>query len=211
MKQCIIVGARGFGREMFARRMDLLGFGSEFVFKGFLDSKREALDGFSGYPPILGTCESYEIQPDDVFFCAMGEPKWRKKYAELIEEKGGQFITLKHISSRCYQTVSEGGGCVFDAFTEGTCDVKLGRHVCLFHAAAVGHDAVIGDYAHLAAHVGAAGGVVLGEGVMVHPGAHIIPHKCVGDWAVIGGGSLVIQDVPARKTVIGVPAKIFEF
>ena len=48
MKHLVIVGAGGFGREMFGMAREAVGFGSEFDIKGFLDAKPTALDGFAG-------------------------------------------------------------------------------------------------------------------------------------------------------------------
>ena len=53
MKNLLIIGARGFGREIFNMAHDCNGFGSEFIIKGFLDDKKDALDNFNGYVPIM--------------------------------------------------------------------------------------------------------------------------------------------------------------
>ena len=73
MNQLIIIGSRGWGREVFAAAKGTRAYRSgEFVIKGFLDSKTDALDGLKGtYPPILCAPEDYTIQPDDVFFGTM--------------------------------------------------------------------------------------------------------------------------------------------
>ena len=47
MKHLVIVGAGGFGREMFGAAREAIGFGNEFDIKGFLDAKPTALDGFA--------------------------------------------------------------------------------------------------------------------------------------------------------------------
>ena len=96
MKHLIIIGARGWGREIYAAVRNTKAYqDQEYDVKGFLDDKTDALDGLKGdFPPILGSVESYEVQPDDVFFCAMGDSQWRKHYAEMISSKGGRFISV---------------------------------------------------------------------------------------------------------------------
>ena len=74
MKNLIIIGARGFGREYCNSLKLYENYGKEFIIKGFLDDKVEALDVFSGYPPILSSVEEYEIEEDDIFTCALGDP-----------------------------------------------------------------------------------------------------------------------------------------
>ena len=47
----------------------------------------------------------------------------------------------------------------------------------------------------------------VGVGVDVGSNAVILGHISIGDGAVIGAGSVVLRDVPAGQTVVGVPAR----
>lgn len=67
MKNLVIIGAGGMGRTMYNIALECLGFKTEFQIKGFLDDDLSALDGFDGYPPVLGKVSDYEIDADDVF------------------------------------------------------------------------------------------------------------------------------------------------
>lgn len=67
MKNLLIVGARGFGREVYDMVKDCQGYGRDFMVKGFLDDKKDALDGFDGYPPIISSLEDYLFSDEDVF------------------------------------------------------------------------------------------------------------------------------------------------
>ena len=96
MKHLLIIGARGWGRAIYNFALESIGYGTEFDVKGYLDDKSDALDGFEGYPPIIGSVETYQIQEDDVFICALGVVKYKIKYSKLIMDKGGEFITLIH-------------------------------------------------------------------------------------------------------------------
>ena len=82
MKNLVIVGARGWGREVYdaiSKTEEVIA--GNLVIKGFLDSKADAFEGLRGnYPPIICSPEEYVIQPDDIFFIAMGNPHWRKHY-----------------------------------------------------------------------------------------------------------------------------------
>ena len=49
---------------------------------------------------------------------------------------------------------------------------------------------------------------VLGDGVFVGAGAKIIGPVTVGDRARIGANAVVVHDVPAETTAVGVPAKV---
>lgn len=48
----------------------------------------------------------------------------------------------------------------------------------------------------------------IGNGVLVGAGATLLGNINVGEGAQIGACSLVLQDVPAHATVVGVPAKV---
>ena len=48
----------------------------------------------------------------------------------------------------------------------------------------------------------------LGEGLYVGSGATFVHQVSVGDWSVIGGGAVVVDDIPERVVAVGVPAKV---
>lgn len=209
MKNLVIVGAGGFGREMFGAAREAVGFGERFVIKGFLDGNPAALDGFSGYPGIIGTPETYRIEPDDVFVTALGSIASRRRCAGMIEARGGVFIPIIHRSASLGPNVSVGAGAFVAHNAVLTADVSVGRHACVFHGTVVGHDTALGDYSHLYSLVSVGGGVKVGEGAAVFPGAKVVPRVSIGDNATVGIGSTVIRDVAPGITVFGTPAERF--
>jgi serine O-acetyltransferase len=48
----------------------------------------------------------------------------------------------------------------------------------------------------------------IGRGVLVSAGAKVLGNIRVGEGAKIGAGSVVLEDVPPHKTVVGVPARV---
>lgn len=52
---------------------------------------------------------------------------------------------------------------------------------------------------------------VLGDDVFVGPGAKLLGPITVGNGARIGANSVVLSDVPAGSTAIGVPARVLKF
>ena len=48
----------------------------------------------------------------------------------------------------------------------------------------------------------------LGSGIVVGAGARVLGPVVIGDDCKIGAGSVVIRNVPARSTVVGVPARV---
>lgn len=206
MKRLVIVGAGGFGREMYGAALGAVGYGTEFDVKGFLDARADALDGFAGYPPVVGTPEGYEIGADDVFITALGDIAARRRCAELVERRGGKFVSIVHRTAFLGPNVTVGEGSFVAPNVVLTADVSVGRHACVFHNTSIGHDTALGDFSHVYAQCAIGGAVKVGEGAAVYPGARIVPRRSVGEGAVVGVGAVVLLNVPPRTTVFGNPA-----
>lgn len=95
---------------------------------------------------------------------------------------------------------------------------QIGRRFFIDHAMGViiGETTVIGDDCTLYQGV-TLGGTgketgkrhpTLGNGVMVGVGASVLGNVFVGDNSRVGGGAVVVDDVPADCTVVGVPGRI---
>ena len=207
MKNLVIIGAGGFGREMFATAREAVGYGETFTMKGFLDGNPSALDGFSGYPEIIGTPETYQIEENDVFITALGSIAARRRCAAMIEERGGRFISVIHRSASIGPNVTVGDGSLVAHNVVLTADIKVGRHSCVFHGTVIGHDTVLEDFTHVYSLVSVGGGVRIAEGASVFPGARIVPRVGIGAGATVGIGSAVVRGVPPGVTVFGVPAE----
>lgn len=210
MKHLIIIGARGFGRELYDLAMDCIEAGASFNIKGFLDDKKDALDGLGQYPPIISSVEEYEIQPDDVFVCGLGAPEWRKIYTEKILKKGGKFITLISPKATIRRNASIGNGCIITAHSNISVDTHIGNHTAIL-SSWLGHDVQVGDYSVLSGGVALNGYVEVGCEAYIGCRAIVAPHKKIGDNAFVGIGSVVISNVKAGTKVFGNPAKKMEF
>ncbi len=94
----------------------------------------------------------------------------------------------------------------------------IGKGVFIDHATGV----VIGETARIGDDVSIFHGVTLGgsgreagdrhpkigNGVLISVGAKVLGNIHIGDCAKIGGGSVVLTDIPAYSTAVGVPAKV---
>ena len=207
MKHLVIIGAGGYGREMYGASLGAVGFGTEFDVKGYLDAKADVLDGFAGYPPVIGSPETYKPEPDDVFISALGSISSRRHCVKLIAERGGKFISIIHRTAFLGPNVTVGVGSFVAHNVVLTADVHVGDHVAVFHNASIGHDTVLEDYSHVYALCSLGGSVRLGEGAVVYPGSVVTPRKTIGVGAVVGAGSTVLLNVKDGVTVFGSPAK----
>ena len=73
--------------------------------------------------------------------------------------------------------------------------------------AVVSHDCVIGDYVTLSPGVHLTGSVVVDDDVFFGTGAIVTPGRRIGRGAVVGAGSVVLDDVEAGARVSGAPAR----
>jgi sugar O-acyltransferase (sialic acid O-acetyltransferase NeuD family) len=207
MKQLLIIGARGFGRSIFDLAVECPGYGKSFAIKGYLDDNVSALDSLSGYPPIVGSVEHYEIAENDVFICALGSVKHKKFYTDIILAKGGVFTSLIHPSAHVSRNAVLGAGCIVARMAHIGCDVVIGEHVLVQTAALVGHDCTVGNFVRIDSHVVCVGGVKVEDEATIHSSAVLSHNVTVGAKAVVGGASFVIRSVPPETTVFGNPAK----
>lgn len=208
MKHLLIIGARGWGREVYATFINSRMYEKgDYDVKGFLDDNSKALDGLKGdWPPIIGSVEEYEVQPDDVFFCAMGDAHWRKHYAEIISSKGGQFINIIDRLSWISPSATIGEGIYVGPLTMISTNVSIGNHAMIQAYTNIGHDATIGNYASLESYIFMGGYSSVGELSTMHTKSSIIPHKSVGKECVVGFGSVVMRHFKDGTHVFGNPA-----
>lgn len=211
MKNLIIVGARGFGREVYSLALQSLGYKEEFTVKGFLDDNSSALDGFQNYPPIIGAVESYDIQPDDVFICALGSVAAKKHYVSILHEKDAVFINLIHKEVSFNLNVKIGRGCILWGPIGVSNDVEIKDFVTIHPNVAIGHDVSIGNYVHIGAYCFFGGFTVIADEATIYVRATILDRIKIGQGATVGAGSVVLRNVKEGVSVFGNPAKKIEF
>jgi sugar O-acyltransferase (sialic acid O-acetyltransferase NeuD family) len=210
-KQLIIIGAGQLGREVFAWAKHITLHSSNHTswdIKGFLDSRVNILDNFSYSIPIIDSVEHYIPKEQDIFICAIGEPEARKKYSQLIQNKGGTFATLVHPTVVLGDNVALGQGVLLCPYSVVSSDSHLGDFVIVNIHSTVAHDCRIGDWCQISLNCSLNGGVVLGESVFMGSNSTILPRIEIASGAIIGAGSVVTRNVSAYHTVAGVPARI---
>jgi sugar O-acyltransferase (sialic acid O-acetyltransferase NeuD family) len=211
MKNLLIIGARGYGREVYDLAKQCTGYNTEYTIKGFLDDKSDALEVFDNYPQIISSVEEYQIQKNDVFVCALGSIQWKKHYTEIILSKGGQFINLIHPSVILNTNAKIGMGLIIFMYVNISNDCIIDDFVTIQGYVGLGHDTKIGKWSHLNSFSFTGGFVVLEEEVCLNTRATLLPNIIVRKGAVVGAASLVIKNVKENTTVFGVPALRLKF
>jgi sugar O-acyltransferase (sialic acid O-acetyltransferase NeuD family) len=200
MKDLLIIGARGYGREVYNYALQCREYNTLWTIKGFLDDKSSALENYPGYPPIVGPVETYEIQSGDV--------NYKYKYAKIIKDKGGVFVSIIHPTAILFSNTEFGEGFIACPYTIISCNVKIGDFVSINSFSELGHDVQVGNYCHINTYSFLGGFVRMGDFSTIHTGAKIIEKVNIGSQTTIGVGSVVIKKVKDNCTVFGNPAKI---
>lgn len=208
MKHLVIIGAGGYGRQVYNIAIESDGYLRDYDVKGFIDNLYDSMDSkYKGYPSIISKISDYKIEQDDVFICAIGDVNLKRKFISLIEDRGGQFITLIHPSVRFGSNVSIGKGCVIGHNTFVDSDTKIMDFVSIQANVVIGHDNIIGSMAMIDCFSFTGGGCVLEDYVTMHTRATIIPQRVIGANSTINACSLVIRDVNPNAIMMGNPAK----
>ena len=208
MKKLVIIGAGGMGRSVYCIAKGCIGYGTEFVVKGFIDDDLSQLDNFEGYPPMLGTIDDYVIEEDDVFVCSIGDTKTKKIICEKLKARGAKFQTLIHKTAIVRQNAKIGDGCIIADFASVGADCTIGENSLVQTFAIAAHDCKIGNYVRIDTHATCVGGVVIEDTATIHTSAVVSHNVVVGEGATVAALSFVIKKVKPGTTVYGNPAKI---
>lgn len=213
MKELIIIGAGGFGREVawVAERINNESHRWDAVC--FMDDDPDTKGKILNEIPIIGGIDAAVEHQDAEYVCAVGSSVVRKKIIKRLEAliSSVRFATLIDPSVEMSRFIEVGEGTIICAHNILTVNISIGKHVIINLDCTVGHDAQLGNFTTLYPSVNLSGGVVAGECVEFGTGCQVLQYKKVGEHTVIGAGSVVIKDVPSFCTAVGVPAKPIKF
>ncbi len=209
MSRLIIVGAGGFGREVYGWVKQTPAFLQEHHIESiaFVDDDPSALEGWPHYPAVLGGLEQYQPLAEDVVLCSIGSPSKRREIVKQLEATGAQFVSFLHHTALVNEGASLARGAILCPFSVVSCDAQIGEFFILNVASSVGHDVKIGNFVTFSAHCDATGGVVIGDDCMLGSGSRIIPSVVLGANVKVGAGSVVMRNVKDNTSVFGIPAK----
>ena len=212
MKDIAILGVGGLGREVLALIKDINNHIPTWNVIGFFDDacpKGQQVNGI----PVLGNMDALnDWNTDLAVVVAIGTSDIREKVVSNIINRHISFPTLIHpsviISDRDYITI--GSGAVICAGCILTTNITIGDFVLLNLACTVGHDAVLESYTSFMPQCSVSGEVHIERGAYCGTGVKIINRITIGSYAIVGAGAVVVSDMPAHTTIVGVPAKVIK-
>ncbi len=141
-------------------------------------------------------------------FVAVGDNRVRSKLLKHVQTLG--FDVISAVSERAIVSPRAMIGRSVAIMPGAIVNVgaTIGDGAIINTGAVVDHDCSIGRCAHIAPGVTLAGGVQVAEGAFLGIGCKVIPGIRIGEWSVVGAGAVVIRDIPANLTAVGVPAVV---
>ncbi len=208
MKDIIIVGASGFGRELAEVIEEINRREPTWRILGFLDDNPNALEGANCPYKLLGSIEQWRPRQEERYAMAIAAPVIKEEIVSKLKDRGAQFATIIHPSAGVSSNSRIGEGAVLFGQCGVSVNVEIGEFAFLNALVGVGHDAVIGPYSMIGPKCCISGHTTLGRGVTMGALASTYPGVSVGDYATIGMNSTAIRRVKPHTTVVGVPGKV---
>lgn len=212
MKDLVLVGAGGFGREVAWLVSNINKCCKQWNLLGFVDDYKNPGSYFNGIPILGGTNWLKSYEKEIYVACTIANPQIRAgKINEISVLNNVKFATLIDPSAILSEYVNIGVGSIICAGSIITVNVEIGDHVIINLDCTIGHDASIKSFCTLYPSANVSGNTVLEEYVEMGTGSQIIQGLSIGESTTVGAGAVVVKDLPSHCTAVGIPARPIKF
>lgn len=204
MKNFVIAGAGGFGREVYSYLLNSI---ANINIRGFLDDNPNALNEYNFKHKIISDFNSYTPLENDVVIFAIANTKIKKSIANLLKSKGAKFDTFIHPSVILNLNVEIAEGVVIAPFCVVNSNVKIEEFATFNVGVKVSNSAKIGAYSTISSQC------VVGENSTLKEGAFMASSSILGNGitlfenSTLGINSYAQTDVEKSKCAFGNPAQ----
>jgi len=209
MQNIVIFGASGHGSVV----LDCIEQEAKYKVVGFIDSFKKKGTEVNGYT-VLGSeydlpflIEKHQIVGGIV---AIGDNWTRSLVVERILKIRTDFnyVSAVHPNAQVGKDVQIGRGSVVMPGVTINANAIIANHCILNTNSSLDHDGFMNNFSSLAPNVCVGGNFILGKGSAICLGTNIIENITVGEYSVVGAGSLLVGNVSDCVVVYGAPAKI---
>jgi sugar O-acyltransferase (sialic acid O-acetyltransferase NeuD family) len=207
--KCIIFGAGGHSRVV----MESILLSNSAELSGIIDINKKLHGTYLMGIKIFGddsTIPSLLKQGVTHFVIAIGsigETGVRRSILQKAEKFMLKPLTVIHPSATISKWCSIEEGSQILANSVINAESTISRFAIINTGAIIEHNCFIGEFAHISPGATLGGNVYVGHDSHIGMGATIRQKITIGEKAIIGAGSVVVKNVPACKTFVGVPAK----
>lgn len=204
-KNLIVIGVTGVGRNI-AEIVEEIG--DEWNLLGYLDDDPGKQGSEINDVPVLGRIADIAKYDGCYFIVATGTFN-KKRIVTKLGMDMRNYATIIHPTARVSKSATIGKGSVIFPGVKIMANADIGNHVCIESQVTMGVDTTIRDYVLVSysATIAGAGGTIE-EGCWIGLNSSIRNGIRIGEWSIIGMGSVVVCDVPPHHVVAGNPAKV---
>lgn len=218
VKDIIIIGAGGFGREVQwlierinEKEKEKTGEAAWNIL-GYVDDGMEVGTMVNDYPVLGGTDDLLKSEKSTAVVCAIGAAAVRKKIVKKIRKNPiFTFPNLVDPSVQISRRIDLGEGNLICAGNILTVNISIADFCIINLDCTFGHDIKMDSFVTVYPGVHISGCVCVGACSELGTGSQIIQGKQIGKHVMVGAGSVVVKDIPDGCTAVGNPCKPIKF
>jgi sugar O-acyltransferase (sialic acid O-acetyltransferase NeuD family) len=207
MKNVVIYGAGGLGREIYDTLMFVNSQALAFNVVGYIDDTREPGLVVNGVPVLGGSSALEKMYGKVEIILGIASPGIRKEL-HLQYKKEFIFPNVIHPTAIVSPFAVLGEAILIQSNCIVAANAKIGDGVMINAHSGVGHDAQVGGYCSIMSYCDLAGDTRLGEISFVGTGVKVIPLTSIAAESYLCAGAVVFKDVVVKSKLLGNPAKI---
>lgn len=207
MRDLVIIGAGDVGKFVAYHFSNL----SEYRLLGFLDDDKNKWGKSIADYSVLGDWTYLKRKKNISVILGVADPLSKLKiWNNLKEITGIEFPNLIHPKCWLGGNVTFGiGNIVYPGVTINY-ETKVKNFITINMNCAIGHNCILNDFVSLSPGVNLGGFTEISENSFIGIGANTIQSIKIGTQCTIGGGSMIIKNIPSGSTVVGNPGRIIK-
>ncbi|MCM3636549.1 acetyltransferase [Sporosarcina luteola] len=212
MNDIVIYGSGGFAREIAHLIEDINEKDPQWNLLGFIDDDVESHGSVINELPVLGGIEWFNDRDLTSVVMGIGSPNAKEKIISNLRNLSNvDFPNLIHPSVKFSRFNNIGQGNVICEGNILTTNIVVKDFVTINLNCTIGHDTIISSYCTILPNSSISGNVLFEEKVDFGTNATIIQGIKVGCGTIVGAAAVVVKDLPANCTAVGMPAKPIKF
>ncbi len=209
MRDLMVIGASGTGREILDLVEDLNAISAQWRVCGILDDEADNQGREIHGIPVLGPVD-FACGRSEALAIGIASSGNRGARPGIMARLGcdiGRFPTLVHPSASVSRRARIGAGVIVLNNAVIGSEAEIGDFSVIFPNATIGHDSRLGAGVTVGPGAGVSGFVTVGDGAYLGSGCRIRERTQIGGKALVGIGAVVLGDVGPGHVVFGNPAR----